>query len=319
MTDPVVFADVEAAAQRIAGSVHRTPIITSRALDALAGRRLYFKCENLQRAGAFKARGAMNAVALIKSQGNAPVVATHSSGNHGTALALAARESGLKAIVVMPENSAAPKIAAVARLGGEIVLCKPGRVAREAALAEILKLRGGEAVHPYDDRRVIAGQGTAAREFLAEQTDLDALIVPVGGGGLLAGTLVAARATNRDLAVFAAEPAQADDAARSLSGGERILLDAPETVADGLRASLGVLNFELIRRYCRAIVTVSEEEIIAAMRLFLECTKLLIEPSSAVPLAALLAGRLPATYQRVGVIITGGNVDLDRLPWQSPT
>ena len=319
MTDPVVFADVEAAAQRIAGSVHRTPIITSRALDALAGRRLYFKCENLQRAGAFKARGAMNAVALIKSQGNAPVVATHSSGNHGTALALAAREGGLKAIVVMPENSAAPKIAAVARLGGEIVLCKPGRVAREAALAEILKLRGGEAVHPYDDRRVIAGQGTAAREFLAEQTDLDALIVPVGGGGLLAGTLVAARATNRDLAVFAAEPAQADDAARSLSGGERILLDAPETVADGLRASLGVLNFELIRRYCRAIVTVSEEEIIAAMRLFLECTKLLIEPSSAVPLAALLAGRLPATYQRVGVIITGGNVDLDRLPWQSPT
>ena len=319
MTDPVVFADVEAAAQRIAGSVHRTPIITSRALDALAGRRLYFKCENLQRAGAFKARGAMNAVALIKSQGNAPVVATHSSGNHGTALALAARESGLKAIVVMPENSAAPKIAAVARLGGEIVLCKPGRVAREAALAEILKLRGGEAVHPYDDRRVIAGQGTAAREFLAEQTDLDALIVPVGGGGLLAGTLVAARATNRDLAVFAAEPAQADDAARSLSGGERVLLDAPETVADGLRASLGVLNFELIRRYCRAIVTVSEEEIIAAMRLFLECTKLLIEPSSAVPLAALLAGRLPATYQRVGVIITGGNVDLDRLPWQSPT
>jgi threonine dehydratase len=319
MTDPVVFADVEAAAQRIAGSVHRTPIITSRALDALAGRRLYFKCENLQRAGAFKARGAMNAVALIKSQGNAPVVATHSSGNHGTALALAAREGGLKAIVVMPENSAAPKIAAVARLGGEIVLCKPGRVAREAALAEILKLRGGEAVHPYDDRRVIAGQGTAAREFLAEQTDLDALIVPVGGGGLLAGTLVAARATNRDLAVFAAEPAQADDAARSLSGGERVLLDAPETVADGLRASLGVLNFELIRRYCRAIVTVSEEEIIAAMRLFLECTKLLIEPSSAVPLAALLAGRLPATYQRVGVIITGGNVDLDRLPWQSPT
>jgi threonine dehydratase len=317
MTDPVVFADVEAAARRIAGSVHRTPIITSRALDALAGRRLFFKCENLQRAGAFKVRGAMNAVALVRSLGNAQAVATHSSGNHGAALALAAQESGIAATVVMPENSAAPKIAAVGRFGAQIVLCKPGRVAREAALAEVLKARGVEAVHPYDDRRVIAGQGTAAQEFLVEQTDLDALIVPVGGGGLLAGTLVAARAMHPDLPVFAGEPAQADDAARSLAGGERVLLDAPETVADGLRASLGALNFELMRRYCRGIFTVSEEEIIAAMRLFLECTKLLIEPSSAVPLAALLAGRLPSAYRRVGVIITGGNVDLDRLPWRS--
>jgi threonine dehydratase len=311
-----VFADVEAAARRIAGSVHRTPIVTSRALDELAGRRLFFKCENLQRAGAFKVRGAMNAVAIVKSQGGVQTVVTHSSGNHGAALALAAKENGLRAIVVMPENSAAPKVAAVARHGAEIVRCKPGRIAREAALAQVLKSCGGEIVHPYDDRRVIAGQGTASLEFLSQEVDLDALIVPVGGGGLLAGTLVAAHGIKPDLAVFAAEPEEANDAARSFLSGERILLDAPTTVADGLRGSLGVLNFELIRRYCRAIVTVSEEEIIAAMRRFLECTKLLIEPSSAVPVAALLAGRLPASHERVGVIVTGGNVDLDRLPWQ---
>jgi len=318
MSDPVQFADVEAAARRIAGSIHRTPVITSRALDELAGRRLYFKCENLQRVGAFKVRGAMNAVALVKARENLRAVATHSSGNHGTALALAARESGLQAIVVMPRNSAAPKIAAVQRQGARVVLCNPGRIAREAALAEAVAESGAEVVHPYDDARVIAGQGTAALELLEEQPDLDAVIVPVGGGGLLAGTLVAARALRPRLAVFGAEPAAADDAVRSLATGERVLVDAPETVADGLRASLGVLNFELIRTYCRAIVTVSEGEIIAAMRRFLECTKLLIEPSSAVPVAALIGRHLSADYQRVGVIITGGNVDLDRLPWQEP-
>ena len=318
MSDPVQFADVEAAARRIAVAIHRTPVITSRALDELAGRRLYFKCENLQRVGAFKVRGAMNAVALVKARENLRTVATHSSGNHGTALALAARESGLQAIVVMPRNSAAPKIEAVQRQGARVVLCNPGRIAREAALAEVVAESGAEVVHPYDDDRVIAGQGTAALELLEEQPDLDAVIVPVGGGGLLAGTLVAARALRPRLAVFGAEPAAADDAARSLATGGRILVDAPETVADGLRASLGVLNFELIRTYCRAIVTVSEGEIIAAMRRFLECTKLLIEPSSAVPVAALIGHHLSADYRRVGVIITGGNVDLDRLPWQKP-
>jgi len=317
MADSVTFEDVQAAAHRIAGSIRRTPVVTSRALDELAGRHLYFKCENLQRAGAFKIRGAMNAVALVKALGRTRLVATHSSGNHGAALALAAREGGLDAVVVMPENSAAPKIAAVARYGAEVLLCKPGRVAREAALAEVVRDRGAEVVHPYDDARVIAGQGTATLELLAECADLDALIVPVGGGGLLAGTLVAARGLRPDLPVFAAEPAQADDAARSLATGERVLLDAPDTVADGLRASLGVLNFDLILDFCRGIVTVSEEEIVAAMRRFLESTKLLIEASSAVPVAALLARRLPAEYKRVGVVITGGNVDLDRLPWRT--
>jgi len=260
----------------------------------------------------------MNAVALLREAGGVRVVATHSSGNHGTALALAARESGLAAVVVMPENSAAPKIAAVRRLGAEIVFCKPGGAARQAALAEVVKERSAEVVHPFDDARVIAGQGTAALELLEQEPELDAILVPVGGGGLLCGTLIAARDLKPELAVFGAEPAQADDAARSLARGERIVVDAPQTVADGLRASLSALTFEYARRYCRGIVTVSEEEIIAAMRHFLECSKLLIEASSAVAVAALLAGRLAPQFRRVGVILTGGNVDLARLPWQRP-
>ncbi len=316
--DPVSFVDVERAALRIARSIHRTPVITSRVLDEASGRRLFFKCENLQRAGAFKIRGAMNAVATLRESGGTRIVATHSSGNHGTALALAAKEGGLKAVVVMPENSAAPKMAAVRRQGAEVVLCKPGRIAREAALATVVEGSRAEVVHPYDDARVIAGQGTATLELLAQEPDLDAIVVPVGGGGLLSGTLIAARKLKPDLAVFGVEPAQADDAARSLASGKRILIDAPDTIADGLRASLGVLTFDIARRYCRSILTVSEAEIVSAMRRFLECTKLLIEASSAVPVAALLAGRLPAEFRRVGVIITGGNVDLDRLPWQGP-
>lgn len=319
MADAIGYRQVVEAARRIDSAVHRTPVITSRTLDAECGRSLFFKCENLQRCGAFKARGAMNAVALLKAAGGAGVVATHSSGNHGTALALAARESGLAAVVVMPDNSAAPKIAAVKRLGAEIVFCKPGVAARQAALAEVVKARGAEVVHPFDDARVIAGQGTAALELLEQQPQLDAILVPVGGGGLLSGTLITARGVNPELAVFGAEPAQADDAARSLAGGERIVVDAPQTIADGLRASLGVLTFDYIRRYCRGIVTVTEEEIASAMRHFLECTKLLIEASSAVPVAALLAGRLAPQFRRVGVIITGGNVDLARLPWQQPS
>lgn len=317
-TDPVSFADVERAVLRIGRSVHRTPVITSRALDEASGRRLFFKCENLQRAGAFKVRGAMNAVATLTEAGDRKIVATHSSGNHGTALALAAQEGGLKAVVVMPENSAPPKIAAVRRHGADVVLCRPGRIAREAALAIVVEASGAEVVHPYDDARVIAGQGTATVELLAQEPDLDAIVVPVGGGGLLSGTLIAARGIKPGIAVFGVEPAQADDAARSLASGQRILLDAPDTVADGLRASLGVLTFEIARQYCRGIMTVSETEIVSAMRRFLECTKLLIEASSAVPVAALLARRLPAEFRRVGVIITGGNVDLDRLPWQEP-
>ncbi|HZF17699.1 MAG TPA: pyridoxal-phosphate dependent enzyme [Steroidobacteraceae bacterium] len=316
--DPVSFANVERAARRIAQSIHRTPVITSRALDEASGRRLFFKCENLQRAGAFKVRGAMNAVATLREAGSAGIVATHSSGNHGTALALAAKEGGLKAVVVMPENSAGPKIAAVRRNGAEVVLCKPGRIAREAALAGVVETRCAEVVHPYDDARVIAGQGTATLELLAEEPELDAIVVPVGGGGLLSGTLIAAHGLKPGLAVFGVEPEQADDAARSLAAGERILVDAPDTIADGLRASLGVLTFDIARRHCRAIVTVSEAEIVDAMRRFLECTKLLIEASSAVPVAALLTGRLPPQFRRVGVIITGGNVDLDRLPWRKP-
>lgn len=316
MSATVEFRDVEAAARRIAASIHHTPVITSRALDALAGRQLFFKCENLQRAGAFKVRGAMNAIALLKEAGGTRVVATHSSGNHGTALALAAREAGMRAIIVMPENSAAPKVAAVRRQGAEVVLCKPGATARQAALATVVQAHAAEVVHPFDDVRVIAGQGTAMLELLADQPDLDAVLLPVGGGGLLSGCLIAAHGVRPELAVFAAEPEQADDAARSLASGQRIIVDSPDTIADGLRASLGEITFGFVSRWCRGVLTVSEGEIAAAMRLFLECTKLLIEPSSSVPVAALLAKRLPDNYRRVGVILTGGNVDLDRLPWQ---
>ena len=312
-TDAPTLDDVREAATRIAPWVHRTPVMTSRTLDQRAGATLLFKCENLQRVGAFKARGASNAVLSLDGDARRRGVVTHSSGNHAAALALAARNAGIPAWVVMPRNAPLPKVESVRRLGGEIVFCEPTLEAREATCAEVGARSGATLVHPYDDHAVIAGQGTATLELVEQIGALDAVVVPVGGGGLLAGTSLVGRALGMD--VYGAEPEAVDDAARSLATGVRQPPTGGTTVADGLRTALGARPFEIIRRNVTGIVTVSEAEIVAAMRLVWEVMKIVIEPSSAVPVAALLERRLPAAGRRVGVILTGGNVDLDALPW----
>ncbi|HEX7418162.1 MAG TPA: pyridoxal-phosphate dependent enzyme [Steroidobacteraceae bacterium] len=309
--DLPVFADVVAALGRIGPHLLRTPVVRSDAFDARCGRRVFFKCENLQRGGAFKYRGALNAVLQLRA-GEATCVATHSSGNHGAALALAARARGLRAFVVMPRDSARVKIAAVERAGARVITCEPGLPAREAALAQLLQRERAHLVHPFDDVRVIAGQGTAVLELLGEVPVLDVVSAPVGGGGLIGGTALVVKTVLPRCRVIAAEPAAVDDAQRSLGSGVRASAGTTPTIADGLRASIGERGFQLLRAYVDAVVTVSETEIIAAMRIALEDLKLLIEPSAAVPLAALLQGAVGAAGERVGVIISGGNVDLDR-------
>ena len=306
---------VREAAARIASYVRRTPVLHDELLDAELGAEVFFKCENLQRGGAFKLRGATNAVQSLSAAAAAAGVATHSSGNHGTALALAAQRRGIPAVVVMPRNTAKVKIAAVRRAGADVVLCEPGVIARENALAQVLRERRLEVVHPYDDERVIAGQGTATLEFLAQQPGLGLLMVPVSGGGLLSGTAIAAKGTDTALRVIGTEPALADDACRSFRSGERVLIEAPQTIADGLRASLGVRNFAIIRRLVDDMASVSEEAIVAAVKLVLERLKVLIEPSAAVPVAALLERNIDTRGTRVGIILSGGNLDLDGAHW----
>ncbi len=318
MTDllPVTFADVTAAAARIAPFVHRTPVLTSQRLNALFGAEIFFKCENLQRIGAFKARGAHNAVFALESHATAHGVVTHSSGNHAAALSLAARNRGVPAFIVMPSNAPKAKVESVQRLGGQISYCEPTTPAREAAAAALVRERGARLVHPYDDPLVIAGQGTAALEFLTEVPNLDALIAPVGGGGLMSGTAVAARGLGRPIQLWATEPQQANDAWRSWRGGVLTVGDPPDTIADGLRTTLGGNGFTILRALLDDFATVSEASIVAAMRLVWEVMKIVIEPSSAVPVAALLDQALDVRGKRIGVILTGGNVDLDLLPWQ---
>jgi len=309
------FEDVSAAAMRIRDWVRRTPVLHSEELDERLGGRFYLKCENLQRVGAFKLRGAVNAVQMLDPACITHGVATHSSGNHGAALALAARLRGIPAYVVMPENSAAPKKAAVARYGAQVIFCRPGRIARETALAELVSRKQAEVVHPYNDDRVIAGQGTAALELLEDHPELDTVMAPVGGGGLLSGTALAAKGLSQSIRVIGAEPEQADDAWRSFTSGKLVQLDAPDTIADGLRASLGDRTFAVIRQFVDGIVRVSEADIVSAMRLIWEELKIVIEPSCAVPVAAIMRGLVEVRGREVGIILTGGNVDLDRLPW----
>ena len=304
------FADVVAAAARIGPHVVRTPVMRSQAFDARANAQVFFKCENLQTGGAFKYRGAMN-VLLQLDAARTPLVVTHSSGNHGNALALAARARGMRAIVVVPRDSARSKIANIEAAGARVELCEPGLPAREKRLTEILETEPGELVHPFDDERIIAGQGTAALELLAEVPTLDVIGTPVGGGGLIGGTALAAKGMLPRIRVIGAEPAQADDAFQSFKSGERRAVVAPRTIADGLRGSIGVRNFALLRRLVDDVVTVSEAQIIDAMRIVLADFKLLIEPSSAVAVAAVLAGSLGRPGERIGIVISGGNIDLD--------
>lgn len=313
---PVDYADIAAAAARIAGHVHNTPLMRSRRLDEVLGAEIVFKCENFQRIGAFKARGAHNAVLSLAGPAADRGVVTHSSGNHAAALSLAARTRGIPAFIVMPGNAPAAKIESVRRLGGQIEFCAPTIAAREAAAAAIVAARGATLVHPYDDPMVIAGQGTAARELLQEAEPLDAIMAPVGGGGLMSGTAIAARHLAPGIRICATEPEQADDAWRSWTSGERTAGDPPDTIADGLRTTLGGHGFAILSALLDDFVTVSEAAIVEAMRLVWEILKIVIEPSAAVPVAALLERRIDLRGARVGVILSGGNVDLDRLPWQ---
>jgi threonine dehydratase len=302
---------------RISGKVNRTPVLTSTSLDAHSGAQLYFKCENFQKCGAFKARGATNAVFALSAEEARRGVATHSSGNHAAALARAARLRGIPAHIVMPDNTAQAKRAAVARYGGEVTWCEPTLAARERAARELIAATGAILVHPYDDLAVMAGQATASVELIEAVPELDVILCPVGGGGLLGGTAVAAKTLKPSIRVIGVEPAGADDAARSFRAGKILPSVNPNTIADGLRGALGERPFAVIRTQVDDIVTVPEEAIVAAMRQLWEVMKIIIEPSGAVPYAAIAAGVLNLSGQRVGLILTGGNLDLDSLPWMS--
>ncbi len=308
---------MRAAQARIAPHVHRTPVFSCHALDAEVGAELVFKTENLQRTGAFKARGASNAVYLLSEAEARHGVVTHSSGNHGAAVAYAAARRGIPAFVVMPETAPRVKQENVRRRGATIRFCAPTVEARDAACAAVQRETGAMLVHPFDDVRVIAGQGTAALELLEQSPGLDAIIAPVGGGGLLSGTSIAVKSSVPAIRVFGAEPANADDAARSFRSGTVEPLPAATTIADGLRTTLSPRTLAAIRANVDAIGTASEQGILRAMRMIWERMKIIVEPSAAVPFACLLEATLDVRGMRVGIIVSGGNVDLDRLPWQT--
>jgi threonine dehydratase len=307
---------IEAARARIAGKVSVTPVMSSATLDAQSGAQLYFKCENFQKGGAFKARGAFNAVLALPEDQAQRGVATHSSGNHGAALARAARLRGIRAHVVMPENTAAAKRAAVSRLGAQITWCAPTQHARDQALEQVLATTGATLIHPYDDLVVMAGQATMAVELLSQVPELDVIFCPIGGGGLISGTAVAAKKLRPAIRIIGVEPAGADDAARSFRAGTIVPCEHPDTIADGLRATIGEKTFAEIRRWVDDIITVPDEAIVRAMRQLWEVLKIVVEPSGAVSYAALLEPRNALAGARIGLIVSGGNLDLDRLPWR---
>jgi threonine dehydratase len=306
---------IEEAAKRIGPFVHRTPVLTSSSINEMFGLHLFLKCENFQKIGAFKYRGATNAVLMLSPEEKKNGVATHSSGNHAQALALAAKINGLKAYIVMPENSSSVKINAVKGYGAEVILCAPNQKAREDTLADVMKKTGATLIHPYNNYSIIAGQATAAKELIEEIKDLDVVMAPVGGGGLLSGTALSAHYFSPKSLVIAGEPFNADDAYRSLKVGVLLPSNPPNTIADGLLTSLGDKTFDIIRKHVKEIVLVTEEEIIAAMRLIWERMKIIIEPSSAVPVAAAIKSKDRLKGKRLGIIISGGNVDLNKLPF----
>jgi threonine dehydratase len=317
---------IRAAHDRIRPYIHRTPILTSLRLDEASGAKLFFKCENLQKIGAFKARGATNAVFSLDDETAKRGVATHSSGNHGTALARAAKLRGIPAHIVMPSNSAKVKVRAVESYGAHVIFCEPKDAAREAACTDVIAKTNATLIHSFENENVMAGQGTAALEFV-EDADLDVIMCPVGGGGLLSGTAVAAKSMRPKIKVVAAEPANADDTAQSFRAGTRMVTEKKFTIGDGLRTNVGEQTFPIIQRYVDDVVTVTEDSIISAMRTIWETMKIIIEPSAAVPFAAITehqplsnygsASKIDIAGKRVGIILTGGNVDLDALPWMT--
>ena len=313
----VTLSTIQQAAERIKPYVHRTPILTNESLNQRVGAQVYLKCENMQKVGAFKFRGACNAVYSLSDEEARYGVCTHSSGNHAQALALAARLRGVPAYIVMPDNAPQVKKDAVANYGGQITFCEPTLQARESTLERIRLDTGATVIHPYNDERVIAGQGTAALELLEDVPDLDVILTPVGGGGLLSGTAIAATESKRAMRVIAGEPELAADAYRSMQAGAIIPSVNPKTVADGLLTSLGTLTFPIIYERVEQIVTVSEQGIIDSMKFIWERAKLVIEPSAAVAVAVLWEKKIDLSGLKVGVILSGGNVDLGKLPWQN--
>jgi threonine dehydratase len=306
---------IRAAHERIRAHIHKTPVMTSSRLDKASESALFFKCENFQKIGAFKARGATNAVFVLDKAIAVRGVATHSSGNHGAAVARAAKLRGIPSHIVMPANSAKVKVRAVESYGGQIVFCEPTEEAREVTCAEVIRKTRATLIHSFENEEVIAGQGTAALELLDEVPDLDLVMCPVGGGGLLSGTAIAAKSMRPEIQVVAVEPKNADDTAQSFRTGRRMVTEKKFTIADGLRTNIGEPNFAIVQGYVDGVVTVSEEAIISAMRTVWETMKIIIEPSAAVPYAAFLESKIDIGGKRVGIILTGGNVDLDALPW----
>jgi threonine dehydratase len=322
---PPTWEAISEAHARIVPRIHRTPILTSSSLDALAGARFFFKCENLQKTGSFKIRGASNAILSLSNEQAAHGIVTQSSGNHGAAVACAAAWRGVPAYIVMPKNAPKVKIQAIEAYGGKITFCEPKVSSRKETCDRVQAETGAHLVHPYDDDRIIAGQATAAKEFLEEIPDLDAIFAPVSGGGLLSGTCLGAKGIRRDIRIIGCEPARADDAYRSLATGTLQSLESSDTIADGLRASLSPRTFAILRKHVERILLVTEEEIISTARLVWERMKIIIEPSSAVALAPLLSPgvvkllnlspRADGQPPKLGVIFSGGNVDLNALPW----
>ncbi|WP_321371225.1 pyridoxal-phosphate dependent enzyme [uncultured Draconibacterium sp.] len=310
-----VYSDIEKAHKVVQKYAHRTPVFSSISINEIVGASLYFKCENLQKVGAFKFRGACNAVFSLLEEDAAKGVATHSSGNHAAALALAARMRGIAAHIVMPENSPEIKKKAVAGYGAKITFCQPTLQARESTLAKVIEETGATEIHPYNNFNVIAGQGTAAKELIEDEGEFDIIMAPVGGGGLLSGTAISTKQLLPDCKVIAAEPAGADDAYRSFHSKKWVPSENPKTIADGLLTSLGERNFKIILDKVDDIVCVSEESIVEAMRMIWERMKIIIEPSSAVPLAAILEKKVDVQGKKVGIILSGGNLDLGKLPF----
>ena len=306
---------IRAAHQRIRPYIHRTPVLTNSWLNDACKTSLFFKCENFQKVGAFKARGATNAVFALDDETARCGVATHSSGNHGAAVARAAKLRGIPAHIVMPTNSAKVKIRAVESYSAQVIFCEPTEGSREIKCAEVINKTGAKLIHSFENEHVITGQGTAATELLEDIPELDVIMCPVGGGGLLSGTAIAAKSMRPQIKVIAAEPENADDAAQSFRAGRRLVTEKKFTIADGLRTNIGEPNFAIIHQYVDDIVTVSEEAIVSAMRTIWETMKIVIEPSAAVPYAAIAERTIDAERKRVGIILTGGNVDLDGLPW----
>ncbi len=311
----VTLKEIELAHKRIRHLIHRTPILTNKSLNELSGAKLYFKCENFQKVGAFKIRGATNTVEQLSQTEIEKGVATTSSGNHGAALSMAVTRRGGKTKVVMPNNTPNLKVNNVERNGGIVVWCEPEQSSRESVLADLVEQTGAIVVHPYNDERIVAGQGTCAKELMEDEPNLDMIVCPVSGGGLLGGTLLAAKGINSKIIVYGAEPSEADDAYRSLKSGKIETNKSIDTICDGLRAQLGTVPFPIIQEFVDGIITVTEEEIISAMRMIWERMKIIVEPSSAITLGGLL--KRPAIFKgkRVGLIISGGNVDLEKLPW----